>query len=301
MRTVENDFHRKLLEEIHDGVYFVDPERKITYWNKAAERITGYPRQEVLGLSCKENILIHINCKGLELCDLDCPLSKAIHTDTSSEIETFLRHRKGHRVPVAVRCAPVKDEGGNILGAVEIFSDSSQIELIKQQIKELERLALIDHLTGLPNRRYAEEELSVRLAEKQRYSWPFGILMMDLDHFKDVNDTYGHDVGDEVLRVAGRTLLHNARPFDLVGRWGGEEFVSIIRNVDADNLHNVAERFRIMVEKSRVSHNDETLNVTISLGGTLALAGDTPEAIIRRADDMMYESKNSGRNRVTLE
>lgn len=301
MKKLINDFHRQLLDEIYDGVYFVDLDRNITYWNRAAEKISGYKSDEVIGRSCRDNILIHVDCKGLELCGEGCPLGLAISDGKSSEVETYLHHKKGYRIPVAVRAAPVTSDKGNTVGAVEIFSDISQIEVIKHRMKELERLALLDHLTGLPNRRYAEEELSVRLAEHTRYSWPVGVMMIDIDHFKLVNDKYGHDLGDEVLRTAGQTLLRNSRPFDLVGRWGGEEFISIVRNVDKEPLKIIAERYRALVEKSKITMDEDEVSVTISLGGTLIVDGDTTESIIKRADDLLYASKNSGRNRVTLE
>jgi diguanylate cyclase (GGDEF)-like protein len=130
----------------------------------------------------------------------------------------------------------------------------------------------------------------------ERYNLSFAILFIDIDNFKRFNDTYGHDVGDQILQVLAQTLKSAARPFDLFGRWGGEEFIGIIRNVDHDALVTIGNRCRILVEKSYMTFNDTFINVSISLGGTLAKKGDSIESILKRADHLMYESKKRGRN-----
>ncbi|HCD71309.1 MAG TPA: sensor domain-containing diguanylate cyclase, partial [Thermovirga lienii] len=109
-----------------------------------------------------------------------------------------------------------------------------------------------------------------------------------------------HEVGDEVLKMLSNTLINNSRPFDVFGRWGGEEFLGVIRNVDQTELSKVAERIRVLVEKSFIVHEGKRLRATISIGATLFQDEDTMESVIKRADDLLYESKRSGRNRVTV-
>lgn len=298
--TVDNEFYRNLLDNLYDGVYFVDFERKITYWNKSAERITGYKSSELIGKHCWDNILIHIDDHGNNLCKRSCPLEETIADGHPRETEAYLHHKDGHRVPVLIRTAPIRNPAGTVVGAIEIFSDNSSKIAFLHRIEELQRMAILDHLTGLTNRRYIEMSLEARLSEMHRYGWPFGVLFIDIDNFKRINDVYGHDTGDEVLKMVARTFINNSRPFDTVGRWGGEEFVAIILNVSEDLLYSIANRLRILVEQSSLSADSDNIRVTISVGATFAQQTDTVETLLKRADQLMYQSKIAGRNCVTM-
>jgi diguanylate cyclase (GGDEF)-like protein len=124
---------------------------------------------------------------------------------------------------------------------------------------------------------------------------------MDIDHFKQCNDMHGHDVGDKVLRMVASTLYYSMRKTDVVGRWGGEEFLAIIYDVTSlEELRSIAEKLRMLVESSRLDVADKSLIITVSVGATLLLPHDTPDAVVRRADQLMYQSKQDGRNRVTV-
>ena len=125
-----------------------------------------------------------------------------------------------------------------------------------------------------------------------------GILFMDIDHFKNVNDTYGHVTGDEVLRVVAKTISHSVRPFDIVGRWGGEEFIALIADVDEKTLCSIAERTRRLVEQSKLPETFNTISVTVSIGATLARKTDDIHSLVERADQAMYQCKANGRNQV---
>jgi len=296
----ENSFYKMLLDNLHDGVYFVDEDRKISYWNKGAERITGFMSAEVLGKQCSEDILRHVDRQGKVLCMGACPLACTIADGTERNAEIFLHHKKGHRVPIFMRAAPIRDNGGAIVGGVEIFTDMTPAAAALERVAEFERLAYIDSLTEVANRRYTEITLNTRFEEMQRYGWPFGVVFVDIDRFKDINDRYGHDRGDEVLKMVSRTLQNSVRSFDLVGRWGGEEFIAVIANVDREQLLATVNRFRLLVEQSSIS-SVPGLRVTISLGATLARPGDDMTTIIKRADGLMYESKTAGRNSATVD
>ncbi|BCA81080.1 sensor domain-containing diguanylate cyclase [Desulfuromonas sp. AOP6] len=293
--------YQSIFDHLYDGVYFVDHDRRITYWNPAAELITGFTAAEVVGKHCSDNILMHVDEKGVNLCENGCPLALTLQDSNYREAEFFLHHKKGHRVPVAIRISPLKDLDGKLVGAVELFSDSSPKKAIMQQVTELTKLAMLDNLTQLANRRYLEMELQARLDEFKRYHMPFALVFMDIDHFKKLNDTHGHNAGDQVLQMVAKTLSINARSFDLVGRWGGEEFVAILRNVDREAMQQIADRFRNLVAKASLQYGGENLQITISLGGTLAIPGDTMESLVQRADALMYHSKNHGRNRLSID
>ena len=294
------ELYKTILDNIYDGVYFADRSRRITYWNKGAERISGFEGSEVIGRSCSENILVHVNSKGVNLCKNMCPLAKTIRDGKTRETEAFLHHKNGHRVPVAIRTTPLRDSTGKIVGAVEIFNDNSSQMALRQRFNELQEMALYDELTGIANRRYIEMNLKTRFGEMRRYGRIFGVLFIDIDHFKEINDTYGHDVGDRVLKMVADTLVNNLRAFDILGRWGGEEFVSVVVNVNEELLSSIAHRFRFLVEQSRLSVESVALRVTVSIGATLARPKDTVKTLMKRADRLMYRSKQLGRNRVCI-
>lgn len=289
---------KKLADNLHEGLYIVDRNRVITYWNKAAEKITGFTAEEVVGKSCADDVLTHVDDTGTNLCVGMCPLAKTVNNGISSNIEVCVHHKKGHRIPLSVRTTPLTDNSGNIIGAVELFTDLSSRQANEQRIRELERLALLDSLTQLANRRYAEIELQNRIEEKKRFNIPFGILFMDIDHFRNFNENYGHNIGDKVLEFVAETFISNCRPFDIFGRWGGEEFIGIIRNVGFEKLGNIGNRMRLLVEKSYLIHKNKKLSVTISVGATVAKDDDTIESIVNRADMLLYKSKHSGRNQL---
>ncbi len=289
-----------LLEQMSDGLYFTDPDRRITYWNKAAERISGYSAEEVVGSKCSDNILVHVDEAGTSLCLKKCPLAATMEDGTVREATVFLHHKQGHRLPVRVRVVQMRNTKGEITGGAEIFTDATNDKCIESRIKELEELVLIDSLTKLSNRRHVETELERLFHERMRHQLSFGVLFLDLDHFKEVNDTYGHNGGDKVLNTVGSTLKSCARPYDLFGRWGGEEFVGLIRNIDKDALSLVGERIRLLVENTQIHLPENTLHVTTSIGATLALPEDDKDSIIARADKNMYLSKENGRNRLTM-
>lgn len=125
------------------------------------------------------------------------------------------------------------------------------------------------------------------------------MLFIDVDRFKEINDRHGHAVGDRALSVVAKTLRAAARSFDLVGRWGGEEFVAVLVNVDGRRLAAIAGRFHTLVASSRLSIDGGHTTVTVSVGATLADPRDTAEELVGRADGLMYRSKEAGRNRVT--
>ncbi len=299
---LNQEFYKSLIDNIEDGIYFVDTKRTILYWNKGAEKISGFQSKEVVGKHCWDNILMHVDEKGVNLCQGLCPLVKAIKKGEKQEENVYLRHKNGHRVPVSIKAIPIRDSEGKIVGAVEVFNTRTPEDAILKRLKALKKLALIDPLTGIANRRYIEMYIKNKLTELKRNKWDFGILFVDIDHFKQINDRYGHNIGDRVLKMVAKTLEANLRPFDFVGRWGGEEFIIVISNIkDKKQLYSIAERLRILVAQSWFSVGKNTIKVTVSIGGTVAKPDDTFNSLIKRADRLMYKSKIQGRNCISIE
>lgn len=297
----QQEFFREIIDSMYDGVYIVDPDRKIIFWNRAAKRISGFPAEKVVGSYCYDNILNHVTENGVQLCFKGCPLQATIGDGTPREAEVFLHHADGHRVPILVRAAPLKDENGNIIGGVEIFSDNSLLFSTRRRVRTLEATASLDPLTGIGNRRHMETRLQFALAEFQQHRVPFGILFVDIDYFKRVNDRYGHEIGDKVLKMAANTLHKNIRAEDAVARWGGEEFIVLLADTDLDGMQSVAEKLRVLVKESSLVYDGNPLQVTVSIGGALARYEDDTISLLRRADEHMYQSKLAGRDRVTCD
>ena len=298
---INQEFELRILDSLHGGLYFVDKNRKITYWNRAAESITGFSADEVIGKHCRDDILIHIDAEGNKLCTGLCPLAKSINNGIPTENEIYLHHKDGHRIPVSVRTNSLIDKNGQIIGGIELFTDISNHQAYELKIKELEKLAMLDNLTQLPNRNYMHKEFNICFEEKKRLKLNFGVLYIDIDHFKNFNDKYGHNTGDEIIKLVANTFIKNSRPFDIYGRWGGEEFLGLIRNVDIEELQNIGNRIRIMVENSFTMYKNEKLKVTISIGATMVKNKDTINVLINRADNLLYQSKKSGRNCLTID
>ena len=205
------EFYKSLMDNLNDGVYFTDANRKITYFNLVAEKITGYKSSEVVGSGCSDNILVHVNENGENLCKTHCPLAGSIKDGVIKEARIFLHHKDGHRVPVIVRVIPLKDEAGKITGAAEIFNDISPKTELLEKINELQRQALIDPLTAVGNRRYADIELQIKFDQMRRYNWQFGVIFADVDSLKKINDQYGHAAGDQALKMVAKTMLGGVR------------------------------------------------------------------------------------------
>jgi len=297
----QEDFYKTLLDNLHDGVYFVDTERVITYWNKASERITGFTSAEVVGKACRDNLLNHCTENGQELCKNHCPLTATLRNGQPQEAEVYLHHADGHRVPVQVRVAPITNQNGKIVGAVETFSNNFELFKARHKIRNLEQTVTMDALTQIANRRYGEVRLKTALLEFQETGQAFGVLFIDIDNFKRVNDTYGHEAGDDLLRVVARTLRANLRQTDTVTRWGGDEFLIVVEASHLAGLKDVSEKLRNLVASSHLFEDGQDLGVTISVGATLAQPGDTPEILVARADRLMYQSKTAQKNCVTVE
>jgi diguanylate cyclase (GGDEF)-like protein/PAS domain S-box-containing protein len=293
---MDNAFYRELLDQIADGVYFVTRDRHITSWNHGAERITGYSAEEVLSHSCSEGILRHINDAGTQLCLHGCPLAEVMKDGKQRESHVYLHHKDGHRLPVTVRGSALRDSHGEIIGSVEVFTPRrTNLYAVQRRVRPGD---LSDPVTGLPPRRIGEINLQALVRAVSEQVTTLGVLFIDADHFKDINDTFGHKTGDEVLRMVAKSTENGLRRGDVPIRWGGEEFLVLLPAIDRTGLHATAERVRILVENSWIQKGNSQARVTVSIGATMALPNETADDLVERADRLMYASKHGGRNRV---
>jgi diguanylate cyclase (GGDEF)-like protein/PAS domain S-box-containing protein len=295
-----DELHKSIVDNLADGVYFVEPDRTIRYWNRGAERLAGYKAPELVGRHCYDNILAHVDAQGNSLCNSTCPLAASMIDGESRDVTIWLRHREGYRKPVRVRTAAVRDEAGVIIGGVETFSDASAVVRAAEAADRARLEALTDELTGLPNRRMFDAALRGRLENLGRYGWQFGLLVVDIDLFKAVNDQFGHAFGDAVLAGVAKTLQGAVRGGDMVARWGGEEFAVLVEASDEAGLGETAERVRALVAQSEVRHDNKVVTVQVSVGGSLASREDSAEALFERVDGALYSAKHDGRNRIAI-
>jgi len=296
-------FYERLLDNMQEGVS-LKRERKMTTWNEGAGGLAGFAdagfsQEEVLGKECGDSILACVDEAGKALSGNGGPVDGVMVDGESALAEFYLRQKRGYRSPVSVRALPIRNSAGIIVGAVEVFSDSTVKLKFDKRVTELEQLAFRDPLTGLPNRRYIELKVEHGLQDHQRLGRLYGLLMFDLDHFKQVNDSHGHDAGDAMLKAIGENVARGLRPDDVVGRWGGEEFLVLAPDVDAITLGDLAERCRILIAESSVAAGVSRVSVTASIGATVLIHSDNANTAISRADELMYQSKHSGGDRTT--
>jgi diguanylate cyclase (GGDEF)-like protein/PAS domain S-box-containing protein len=290
--------HEAICDNLFEGVYRVDAERRITYWNDGAMNLTGFSREEAVGRHCYDNFLIHMDDKNCAICLKGCPLAATLADGERRETEVSLRHKAGHRVPVSVRVSPVRDDAGKVVGAVQVFSDITAHKALQNRAKELETLAFQDTLTGLSNRRHIELRVEQALQEVAQCGRKAGLLLLDIDRFKLVNDRFGHLSGDAVLKAVAESLSHAIRPGDSAGRWGGEEFLFIAMDVTMEELEAIGERCRAMIATSSVPLGAERVQVTVTIGAALLKKGEATGDALKRADEFLYIGKCLGGNRV---
>lgn len=217
--------------------------------------------------------------------------------DLASRNGTFVNGRRviGRR---RLRCGDYVNLGSNVTLK---FCRIGELE--RRALQTLYELTLRDPLTRLYNRRYFHERLRSEFASSRRHGTGLGVLLLDIDHFKAVNDRHGHPAGDSVLRAVAEVLQSTLRPEDVVARYGGEEFVVLVREHRADELTRVAERLRLAVDRTIIRASDGDIHVQVSVGATclqpLAECSG-PSALIATADRALYGAKNAGRNRTCL-
>ena len=180
--------YKIILDQIFDGVYIVDRERRIIYWNDGAKRISGFKSEEVVGRYCHDNILNHVDEFGINLCLNGCPLHQTLADGHVREIMVYLQHKRGHRIPVKIRSFPLYEDG-EIVASVEIFTESFERSIKpKSMLVGAFKDTVKDELTGLPNRRMIDHYLNSKMNDYRDLGIPFGVVMIDIDSFEEFNN-----------------------------------------------------------------------------------------------------------------
>ncbi len=299
--NVDDDFWKTVLDNLHDGVCFVDQDRKIWYWNKGAERITGFSGKEMVGCHCWESVQAHMDGPTMTWAqDLSQENDPAEEKGLYLEEEISLLHKEGHRIPVITRTAVIRDFRCDITGAVVLFSDNQAIADARERIERLEEMSLLDTLTQLGNRKFAETQLQRSLDEFYRYGWPFGILLVSVDHFDLLREVEGAKTADRALKTLAKTFERNVRSSDILCRWSQDQLSIILLNLTPENIVPTATKLLTLAEGSAVITSTGPRNIRVSIGATLASEVDNLHTLVVRATAMMDQSKKEGGNLVTV-
>lgn len=275
-----------VVDQIDDAVMITDKDGIITYVNEGFCRHTGYAREELLG-----------NNPGMLKSGHH---SKEFYKDLWKTIlggnffrDTVVNKKKNGDIFYEDKTiTPLKDDKGEIIGFVSTGKDVTREILMNRKIKHM---ATMDQLTGIYNRHKFEELFRLESERSRRFSQPLSLILIDIDHFKLVNDTFGHDIGDEVLKHLAKVVQDTIRKIDIFARWGGEEFLVLSPGTDLENIKILAEKLRIAVENAqfpKVNH------ITISLGISTFNPEDTFVELFKRVDQGLYYAKELGRNQV---
>ncbi len=290
-------FEQRLIEHMEDAVVFVDPALRMIRWNPAAERLTGISAESVCHRQWRPSLVGLRDERGEMIPDEQCPLAYAIKTGTPWIRRLGLRYREGRLIAVDAQAVPVYSADRTTWGLALLIHDVSQEANLERRCLSLHEMATHDPLTQLANRAEFDRLFDAFVSAHAARQRPCSLIMADLDHFKQVNDTYGHQAGDEVIRGFARLLKGFCRAGDVVARYGGEEFVMLCGDCDSATVARRAEQVRSVF--SRTPHESlGNKTWTASLGVTEVQPGDTPDTMLRRADRALLAAKEQGRNRV---
>ena len=286
-QTLPLTLFARLLDGALDAAVIVDQDGAIGYLNGAMQTLSGYTQTELIGQPL-ERLL---------------PAGLGATATMPAEVrECALRERGGALIPVELKALDLGAEGGAHYSGgwlVDLRARRAEQEHTAALLAQLEQEAMTDPLTALPNRRAYDAELARVAARSRRNRSPSSVGVADIDHFKGVNDTYGHPVGDLVLCEVGKAIERAARGTDFVARTGGEEFGMLFPDTAIEMAGLVAERMRQAVEATCVTTPDGAcIRVTISIGLAPLAPGAAPDAALAGADGALYQAKDQGRNRV---
>jgi diguanylate cyclase (GGDEF)-like protein/PAS domain S-box-containing protein len=295
-RAMEKELHERneilstIMESARDAIIMIDNKGNVTFWNPAAERLFGYSREEVMGkelhrLMIQDERLYEVYKEAFKRFQLSGKRNAVGKT-----IELKAKHKDGYEIDVELSLSAVRiKDTWHALGIVRDISERKKYEEL------LYRQSITDPLTNVYNRRFFMQMLEQEMERTRRYGKSFSVIMFDLDHFKSVNDRFGHAAGDMVLKSVADMIKGRIRKTDYFARWGGEEFIILLPETSVEDAAGLAEELRKHLNSMTLP---EVGRVTASFGVASYRPSDTIDTILMRADSMLYEAKDAGRNCV---
>jgi diguanylate cyclase (GGDEF)-like protein/PAS domain S-box-containing protein len=296
-RLSDPEILREVLEELSTGVYIVDPERRILFWNQGAEKISGFLSQDVVGRCCGEKILAHCDENSKILCGDGCPLLETMRDGRRRTADVYLRHKAGHRVAVHLEANPIRNEQGTLIGVAESFFER---RYVPQPDRRLNNVPAGDKATGLPDKNMVETQLRQCLSEFEEHGVPFCVFQLHVDRLEELRNSRGHDAVDSILRVVSETLRNLLRPTDVIGQWLDGDFLAIARNCQFNVIGKIARRLEKIASRSEILWWGDVISATISVGATSVLPGDSMESLLDRAQRALCASVQDGGDRITI-
>ena len=284
------EMFRTVLDSLQIGVSVADRSGKILFWNQGAERLTGHKRHEVVGRSCRDNILTQCNDQGCAACGATCPISRTLHEGKPQEAKVQLRHKEGHPVHVLMRLAPLRDPHGSIIGITESFDEQKFASEWDRDLNTLAAHGCMDETSGVPNREFTQFHLTENLASFARYQLPFGVITIQVEQWEHFRATYGRPAGDALLHVVAQTMKNAFRPTDFVGRWADDRFLAILVNCGEHGVEKTWERVRKMVTGVGLRWWSDELTVATAVGYATAQAEDTIDSLLSRAQSSLQQA-----------
>ena len=284
------ELFRAVVDHLDTGVYVVNRERKIVYWNHGAEVVTGYLSQEMIGRVCGDKLLVHCDEQNDELCSADCPVSDVLRDGSVHEADIYLRHRAGYRVPVRVRVVPLRNEEGRIVGAAEIFLMEPFEPMQPDRDSVLAAFGCLDLGTGLPDPGLSQAYLHEELEFFRQHQIPFGTIALRVEQMEAFQHLHGAEAANAMLRVVAQTIRHALHPQEFLGRWGRNVFLAVVPNCDRRYLEKMSSRLQQIVASAGLPWWGDVLAVSVTAGITLVCDGETMESLRERIEGSLTGS-----------
>jgi len=292
--------YRTVLESLLTGVYLVDRDQKIVFWNDGAERITGYLRQDVVGRSCRGDVLALDEAKNRFVSEAHDAIWAVLRDGKPAVANISVRHKDGHRVLVRLRAVPIRNGHGTVIGAAESFEESLAVSEWDRRHARLAAYGCLDETTGLLKQEFTMSRLRQTLATFENYRIPVSVLAIQLDQTDEFRVMYGPGAVAAIVRAVGHTLEHSLRPTDMLGQGVTTQFLAILPECRESEIQKVAERLRKMVTYAEIQWWGKELTVTASIGGAAVRPGDSAESLAERAEQSLTRSVAAGGNCVTV-
>lgn len=298
--TLTPEMYAAVLESIQTGVYLVDLDRRIAFWNTGAERISGYLRHEVLGRRCGESGLVHCDQNDNPTCANGCPLQETARDGASRTLDINLRHRDGYLVPIRLHVVPIRDANNHIVGAAKSFEELHPAASASAPTDELADDGCLHNASVVPDELMVRAAIQDHLDDLQKEGLPFAVLCIYASGRQRTDAGRGLQALEKMLWVASRTLARSLRSMDFLGRTRPDRLVAVLAHCPAAAVPAIAHRLVTLAGRTSIQWWGDTIQIRISIGAAAAHAGDTPDTLLSRAEEALKAGLSVGEERVVV-